>query len=193
MIASADGPTRGRRRGITVGARERGSGTVMALALIAVVLVLTSAIGLLAGAQSARAQAQAAADLAALAGASSLVRASIAQSGAHVEVDGGISRGGDGTTDGGTGADRGTNADRGISAGRGTNADSGGSPTERAACGIADQAARRNGAQLTGCAIEPGAVLRVTTSRRAVAGLATATARAGPVSARASAAGGAGP
>jgi hypothetical protein len=155
MIASAGSPTRVRRRGATTPVRDRGSGTVMALALIAVVLVLTSVIGLLAGAQSARGQAQAAADLAALAGASRLVQDSIAQSGTHVHAGSG----------------------------------SVGTSAERAACMIADEAARRNGAQLTGCAVQPGAVLRVTTSRRAMAGLATATARAGPVSARSPTAG----
>ena len=51
---------------------DRGSGTVLVVALVGVVLVLTAAIGLLARAQAARSAAQAAADLAALAAASSL-------------------------------------------------------------------------------------------------------------------------
>ena len=63
------------------GADDRGSGTVLALAVIAVVLVMTAALGLLASAQAARGQAQAAADLAALAGASQLVRASVEEPG----------------------------------------------------------------------------------------------------------------
>ncbi|HEY5554857.1 MAG TPA: hypothetical protein VIK43_08005, partial [Cellulomonas sp.] len=53
-----------------------------------------------------------------------------------------------------------------------------------AACATAAEASRRNGAQLTACVREPGGVLRVATSRRAAAGVATARARAGPRSAR---------
>ena len=124
----------------------------MALAVIAVVLVMTTAIGLLAGAQAARGQAQAAADLAALAGASQLLRASAIES----------------TQTGGAG--------------------NGGAPAAGRACEVAREAARRNGADVTACAGEPGAVLCVTTSRRSVAGLALATARAGPASARPAAA-----
>lgn len=52
---------------------ERGSGTVLALALMAVTLVLAAALGLLVGAQGARGQAQAGADLGALAAAAHLV------------------------------------------------------------------------------------------------------------------------
>ncbi|CAN5416480.1 hypothetical protein BH11ACT1_BH11ACT1_26880 [soil metagenome] len=63
------------------GAGDRGSGTVLALAVIAVVLVMAAALGLLASAEAARGQAQAAADLAALAGASQLVRESVEESG----------------------------------------------------------------------------------------------------------------
>ena len=51
------------------GVRDSGSGTVLVVALVAVVLVLAGALGLLTGAQSARGRAQTAADLAALAGA----------------------------------------------------------------------------------------------------------------------------
>ena len=50
---------------------------MLALALISVVLVVTAALGLLAGAQGARGQAQAGADLAALAGAGLLARANL--------------------------------------------------------------------------------------------------------------------
>ncbi|HEX5331690.1 MAG TPA: pilus assembly protein TadG-related protein [Cellulomonas sp.] len=122
---------------------------MLALAVIAVVLVMTAALGLLAGAQAARGQAQAAADLAALAGASQLVREAVAESG-------------------GGGAGPGV-----ISASLGT-----------AACGTAAEVSRRNGAQLTACVAEPGGVLRVATSRRSAAGVATARARAGPREAR---------
>lgn len=51
------------------GRSDAGSGTVLVLALVAVVLVLAGALGLLTGAQSARGRAQTAADLAALAAA----------------------------------------------------------------------------------------------------------------------------
>lgn len=51
---------------------ETGAGTVLVLAVIAVVLLLLGWVGLLAGAQAARGRAQAAADLAALAGAQAL-------------------------------------------------------------------------------------------------------------------------
>lgn len=51
---------------------DRGSGTVLALGLIAVALVLGLALAAVASAQGARGQAQAAADLAALAGATAL-------------------------------------------------------------------------------------------------------------------------
>jgi hypothetical protein len=135
-----------------IGNDDRGSGTVLALAVIAVILVMTTAIGLLAGAQAARGQAQAAADLAALAGASRLARAAIAEPG------------GGGYAPDAAGGRRGTSVST--------------------ACAIAAEASRRNGAQLIACVGEPGGVLRVTTSRRAAAGVATARARAGPRSAR---------
>jgi len=51
---------------------DRGSGTVLALGLIAVALVLGLALAALSSAQGARGQAQTAADLAALAGATAL-------------------------------------------------------------------------------------------------------------------------
>jgi hypothetical protein len=110
---------------------------------------MTTAIGLLAGAQAARGQAQAAADLAALAGASQLVRAAVEESG-----------------------------------GGGSGQGAGAASSVLTACAMAAEASRRNGAQMTACAGEPGGVLRVTTSRRAAAGVATARARAGPRSAR---------
>lgn len=54
-------------------AGDDGSGTVLLLGLVCVVLLVTMFVGLLASAQSARGRAQAAADLAALAGASRLL------------------------------------------------------------------------------------------------------------------------
>lgn len=124
---------------------------MLALAVIAVVVVMTTALGLLVGAQAARGQAQAAADLAALAGASQLLRAAVEESG-------------------GPGA--------GPGPGPAT------ASTRSAACEAAAEASRRNGAQMTSCVCEPGGVLRVATSRRSTAGVATARARAGPRSAR---------
>ncbi|MEN0128808.1 MAG: Rv3654c family TadE-like protein, partial [Brevundimonas sp.] len=50
--------------------RDRGSGTVLLLAVVGVLAVVAATIGLLAAAQSARGRAQSAADLAALAAAS---------------------------------------------------------------------------------------------------------------------------
>ena len=50
--------------------RERGSGTVLLLAIVGALVVVGGAIGLLAAAQGARGRAQSAADLAALAAAS---------------------------------------------------------------------------------------------------------------------------
>ncbi len=56
----------------TVRTGERGSGTVLSLSLIAVVLVVGAALGVLGSAQAARGRAQTAADLGALAGASAV-------------------------------------------------------------------------------------------------------------------------
>ncbi|WP_449385812.1 Rv3654c family TadE-like protein [Cellulomonas soli] len=64
---------------------DRGSGTVVVVALVAVVLVLGSGLGLLAGAHGATGQAQAAADLAALAGAAALPRSGLEQACAIAE------------------------------------------------------------------------------------------------------------
>ncbi|KRD45675.1 hypothetical protein ASE38_08830 [Cellulomonas sp. Root930] len=54
---------------------DRGSGTVLLLALVAVLLVVAGLLGLLAAAQLARGRAQTAADLGALAGAAQLLAA----------------------------------------------------------------------------------------------------------------------
>lgn len=61
--------TPGARRG----AADRGSGSVLVIALVAVSVVLAGVVGLMAGVQTARARAQAAADLGALAGAHRLL------------------------------------------------------------------------------------------------------------------------
>lgn len=57
------------RRGADRGRCDEGSGTVLVLAVVAVVMVLAGLVAALASAQGARARAQTAADLAALAGA----------------------------------------------------------------------------------------------------------------------------
>ncbi len=62
----------GRRRSSRCAADDQGSGSVLAIGLLAVVLVLAAALGVLGRAQSARSAAQAAADLAAIAAASSI-------------------------------------------------------------------------------------------------------------------------
>jgi len=61
------------RRGLPAIEDDQGSGTVLLLALVAVMLVAASLLGLLASAQLARGRAQSAADLGALAGASRLL------------------------------------------------------------------------------------------------------------------------
>lgn len=63
---------RGTRRPGDGGGQDRGSGSVLVVALVAVVAILAAGVVVLGRAQVARAQAQAAADLAALAGASAL-------------------------------------------------------------------------------------------------------------------------
>jgi len=155
------------------GADDRGSGTVLALALIAVVLVAAAAIGLLAGAQAARSQAQSGADLAALAGATQLAR---------IMAVAGL----DSAVTGRDAAVTGLDPARGGAApliGRSAATALSGSAVD-AACAVAAESARRNRVTLTGCSAEPGAVLRVETSRRSPAGAATANARAGPRSSR---------
>lgn len=59
---------------MTGGGRDRGSGTVLVIAVLAVAVLLVGALGLLAGAQRARARAQSAADLGALAAADRALR-----------------------------------------------------------------------------------------------------------------------
>ncbi|MDM7854464.1 Rv3654c family TadE-like protein [Cellulomonas alba] len=130
MIAAP--PSAGRVPGVRDAAArdgERGSGTVLVLALVAAVLVVAAATGLLLGAQRAHERAQGAADLAALAGAAEL-RAS----------------------DGALGP----------------------------ACAIARRSAAANRASVSGCLPGPGGSLRVRAVVHAVAGDATAEARAGP-------------
>lgn len=120
---------------------DRGSGTVLVVAVVAVVLVLAAGVGLLVRAQSARTGAQTAADLAALAAASSIA------------------------------------APRGVVLG-----DRQSQPG--AVCGLAGEVARRNGGVLTGCEVGQDGVVQVSVTRGSLAGAATATARAGPRTAR---------
>lgn len=111
---------------------DRGSGTVLVLALVAVALVVAAMLGLLGSAQLGRGRAQTAADLGALAGASRLL--------------------------------------------------AGGSPGDP--CPVAAEVVRRNGARLTSCTDEGAGVVTVRVVVRGAAGSATASARAGPTSAR---------
>jgi len=111
--------------------RDQGSGTVLLLALVAVVLVVAAMLGLLASAQHARGRAQSAADLGALAGAAALA------------------------------------------------AGHRGDPCLQAA-----EVIRRNRGTLASCTDEGGGVLTVQVVVPGAAGAATASARAGPTSAR---------
>ena len=136
-----------------LGPSERGSGTVVAVGLVAVVLLVITMISLLGRAQSARGSAQTAADLGALAAAQHLV---------------GASGGGSGDAGGsGPGVRR---ADPSVASGAGT----------AAACRIARDVVAANAAVLDRCEVLVGGVVRVTASRPGGLGIATATARAGP-------------
>ena len=136
-----------------LGPSERGSGTVVAVGLVAVVLLLITMISLLGRAQSARGSAQTAADLGALAAAQHLVGASGVGSGAA---------GGSGPVV--------RRADPRVASGAGA----------VAACGIARDVVAANGAVLGRCEVLGGGVVRVTASRPGGLGIAAATARAGP-------------
>ncbi|MGV8965998.1 MAG: pilus assembly protein TadG-related protein [Cellulomonas sp.] len=135
-----------------LGPVDRGSGTVVAVGLVAVVLLLIGMISLLGRAQSARGAAQTAADLGALAAAQHLAGASGRFGGA----------GGSGPVVG--------RAEPG--AGYGSAAFE--------ACGIAREVAAANGAVLSRCVLLGGGVVRVTATRPGGLGAAIATARAGP-------------
>ena len=110
---------------------DRGSGTVLLLALVAVALVVAAMLGLLASAQLGRGRAQTAADLGALAGAARLLA---------------------------------------------------GQPGDP--CPTVAEVVRRNRASLSSCTDEGGGVVTVRVVVRGPAGSATASARAGPTSAR---------
>ena len=120
-----------RRLGVSGVRGDRGSGTVLLLALVAVALVVAAMLGLLASAQLARGRAQSAADLGALAGAARLL------------------------------------------------AGHAGDP-----CATAAQVVRRNHAALSSCTDEGAGVVTVEVVVEGAAGSATASARAGPASAR---------
>ena len=111
--------------------RDRGSGTVLLLALVAVALVVAALLGLLASAQLGRGRAQTAADLGALAGAARLLE---------------------------------------------------GRPGDP--CPTVADVVRRNGGTLSSCTDEGAGVVTVRVVVRGAAGSATASARAGPASAR---------
>ncbi len=129
---------------------ERGSGTVLVLALVAAAATGLVMLTLLASAQGGRSAAQSAADLAALAAAS--------------EVAGGFS---------------GVAGPAAAGSGAGPSAGDGG--LLAAACAIGRATAEANGCLLTSCDGHGAGVVEVTTSRRTVAGVARAVARAGPL------------
>ena len=110
---------------------DRGSGTVLLLALVAVALVVAAMLGLLASAQLGRGRAQTAADLGALAGAARLLA---------------------------------------------------GQPGDP--CPTVAEVVRRNRVSLWSCTDEGAGVVTVRVVVRGPAGSATASARAGPTSAR---------
>lgn len=122
------------------GHADRGSGTVLVVGLVAVVLVLAVTVGALARGQGARAGVQTAADLAALAAATSIA----VPSGVVLPAAGPAAE----------------------------------------PCALAGEVAGRNGADITRCAVLGGGVVEVTASRPTLTGAATATARAGPRTAR---------
>jgi hypothetical protein len=113
---------------------------VLVIGLVAVVLVLAVTVGALARGQGARAGVRTAADLAALAAATSIAVPS------------------------------------------GVVLPAGGPAAEP--CALAGEVALRNGAAITRCAVLREGVVEVTASRPALTGAATATARAGPRTAR---------
>jgi hypothetical protein len=123
---------------------ERGSGTVLVIGLVAVVLVLGAALGALGRVQGARSGARTAADLGALAAASAIAvpdGITLAAPAAPGRADGGP-------------------------------------------CALAAEVVERNGARLSGCMHLGSGVVQVTATRPTVIGPASATARAGPSSAR---------
>jgi secretion/DNA translocation related TadE-like protein len=120
--------------GAAGGTPDQGAGSVLVLAVTAVVLLLAAAIGLLGQVEAARAAAQSGADLAALAGAARLQRS-------HQVED---------------------------------------------ACALAGQVADRNEVRLVACTHRGDGVVEVTVARATPVGDATASARAGPASARSS-------
>jgi len=137
---------------------ESGSGTVLVLALVAAAATGIVMLSLLASAESGRSAAQSAADLAALA---------VAE-----QVAGGIT-GERGRASAGSGEGR-------ASAGTGEGSPVGEDGLLVAACAVGRATAEANGCLLTSCDGLGAGVVEVTASRRTVAGVARAVARAGP-------------
>ncbi len=140
------------RRGAGTPDPERGSGTVLVLALVAAAVTGLLTLSLLASAQSGRSAAQSAADLAALAVAG------------HVA--------------GGSAGDPGP-----VSAASGAGGSAGDERLLASACAVGRATAEANGCLLTSCDGLGAGVVEVTASRRTVAGVARAVARAGPLAA----------
>ena len=133
---------------------ERGSGTVLTLGLVAAAATGLLLISLLASAQGGRSAAQAAADLAALAVAEQVA------SEVTGESAGGSAHG---------------------SAGSGEDTPVADDPRLASACAVGRATAEANGCVLTSCEDRGAGVVEVTASRRTVAGVARAAARAGPL------------
>ena len=137
---------------------ERGSGTVLTLGLVAAAATGLLPISLLASAQGGRSAAQAAADLAALAVAEQVateVTGETAGGSAHGSAHG--------------------------SAGSGEDTPVADDPRLASACAVGRATAEANGCVLTSCEDRGAGVVEVTASRRTVAGVARAAARAGPL------------
>ncbi len=137
---------------------ERGSGTVLTLGLLAAAATGLLLLSLLASAQSGRSAAQTAADLAALAVAEQLAGGFTDQPAGEPDLA---------PAPGPAGSGEGVSAtdDRGVAS----------------ACAVGRATAEANGCVLTSCEGLDGGVVEVTASRRTVAGVARAVARAGPL------------
>jgi hypothetical protein len=133
---------------------ERGAGTVLTLGLVAAAATGLLLLSLLASAQSGRSAAQAAADLAALAVAEQIAGGFTGESAREPTRE---------------------------SAGSGEGAPVADDPRLASACAVGRATAEANGCVLTSCEDRGAGVVEVTASRRTIAGVARAAARAGPL------------
>lgn len=140
------------------GERDRGSGTVLTLSLVAVVLLVGALLGVVAGVLVAHARAQGAADLGALAAASRLQR--------HTLFGG---------SDGPAAVTAGASAGRAAVTSSASASDADGTP-----CALADAVVARNDARTTRCTTGSDGVVTVEVTVDSPTGAALARARAGP-------------